>query len=170
MELYYGIGIALIFKAGASSGGSDLLANIIQKQTNITNVSQILLIIDFFVITMLVITFKNVELGLYSLIAIYISTRIIEYIFEGNNYIKIVNIITFNDDVITNQILNDLKRGATVTKCIGAHTRNEYINITCIVTLLEINKLKRIIYKYDKNALVYIHNANEVLGKGFKSM
>ncbi|MEG1363471.1 MAG: YitT family protein [Clostridia bacterium] len=162
-----GIGISIIFKAGASSGGSDMLAQIIKKYTNINNISTLLLSIDFIVILLLVITFKNLSLGLYSLIAIFISSKVIDYIFEGVNFI---NVITKNDDKITNNILDKLKRGATVTKCIGAYTRDEYINITCIVTMLEISKVKNIVKECDDNALIYITNAHDVYGKGFKNI
>lgn len=166
--LLLGLGISLVFKAGASTGGSDLLAQILQKKDGNFNLSKIMLIIDTIIITGLIIVFNDINLGLYSVIAIYVSSRIIDLVFEGVNYTKVVNIITKNDTTITNQIIDVLKRGATVTKCIGAYTKNEYINITCVVTRGEISKIKRIAYEMDPNAFIYISNTNEVWGRGFK--
>jgi len=166
--LVLGIGISLVFKAGASSGGTDLLAHILQKKGGTLNLSKIMLILDLIIISGLIIEFKDINLGLYSAIAIYISSKTIAIVFEGINYTKVINIITKNNDAITNQIINVLKRGATVTKCIGAYSREEYINITCIVTLPEISKVTKIAYEIDSDALIYITNANEVWGKGFK--
>lgn len=166
--LLLGLGMSLIFKAGACSGGTDLLAQILQKMGINLNLSKLILIIDIVIIAALMITFNDINLGLYSAIAIFISSKIIDIVFEGINYTKVVNVITKNDDSITNQILDELKRGATVTKCIGAYTRKEHINITCIVTLPEIAKIRKIVYAIDPDALIYVMNANEVWGKGFK--
>ena len=164
--LILGLGLSLVFKAGASSGGSDLLAHILQKKGG--NLSSLMLFIDLSIISGLIIEFKDINLGLYSAIAIYISSKTIGIVFEGVNYTKVVNIITKNDNEITNQIINVMKRGATITKCIGAYSTEEYINITCIVTLPEISKIKKITYDIDSSAFIYISNTNEVLGNGFK--
>lgn len=166
--LILGLGLSLVFKAGASSGGSDLLAHILQKKGGSFNLSNIMLCIDLIIICGLIIEFKDINLGLYSAIAIYISSKTIGVVFEGINYIKVVNIITKNNNEITSQINNIMKRGATITNCIGAYSKEEYINITCIVTLPEISKVKKIVYDIDSNAFIYISNTNEVLGNGFK--
>ncbi len=166
--LLLGIGMSLVFKAGTSSGGTDLLAQILQKKGGTLNLSKLILIIDFVIISVLIFEFKNLNLGLYCVSAIYVASKMIDIVFEGINYTKIVNIITKNDDEITNRIINILKRGATVNKCIGAYSKEEYINITCIVTVRELTKLKKIVYDIDSAAFIYISNTNEVWGKGFK--
>lgn len=167
--LLLGFGMSLIFKAGSSSGGSDLLAQILQKKGGALNLSKIILFVDLIIITGLMIQFNDINLGLYCIIAIYISSKMIDIVFEGVNYTKVVNIITKNNTAITNQIIDVLKRGATVTKCIGAYSREECINITCIVTIREIAKVKKIVHDIDPEAFIYISNTNEVLGKGFKN-
>lgn len=165
-----GLSLSLLFKAGASSGGSDLLAQIIYRLTKIQSLSQILLAIDSVIILSIVVVFKNTNLGLYSILAIFVSKKVIDVVFEGIYHTKVVNIITKNKEEITNDVLTDLKRGATITKAKGAYTSDEYNLITVIITLPEVSKLKQIVNKYDKSALVYILNANEVLGHGFKQM
>lgn len=166
--LLLGVGLSLVFKAGSSTGGTDLLAQILQNKEGNLNLSKLMLYIDLVIIIGLIISFGDINLGLYSAVAIYLATKAIETVFEGVNYTKVVNIITKNDDAITNNIIKEVKRGATVTKCIGAYTRGEYINITCVVNLNEIANVKKIAYSIDPNAFIFITNAVEVWGKGFK--
>lgn len=165
-----GIGLSLTFKAGASSGGSDLLAQIIYNLTSIQSISQILLVIEMVIISLIIIVLKDVNAGLYSIVAMYISTKMIDVLFEGVYYTREVTIISKNSENIINDILYDLKRGATVIKGMGAHSKEEVDLITCVVTRPQIAKLKRIIRRNDKKALIYITNINEAIGQGFKEI
>lgn len=168
--LIIGIGLSIVFKAGASTGGSDLLAQIIYKVFPVQSLSQVLLIIEFIIISSIVIAFRNINIGLYSLIAMFISTKMVDVMFEGSYYTRVVNIITKKPNEITDDILNDLKRGVTQTKSIGARTKEEYTTLTCVITRPQVSKIKKILRKHDKEALMYIATTNEVLGKGFKSI
>ncbi len=168
--LVVGLGLSLVFKTGASTGGSDLLAQIIYRLTSVQSLSQILLVIEIVIISSTIIVFKDINVGLYSIMAMYISTKVIDVIFEGIYYTKVATIITQNPDEIIDGILNDLRRGATITESKGAHTKNQNTTITCIITRPQIAKLKSIIRQYDESAIVYISTANEVIGRGFKSM
>lgn len=168
--LIVGLGLAIVFKAGASSGGSDLLAQLIYKLTKAQSVSKTLLIIEMCIITAIIIVFKNVNIGLYSIIAMAISTKVVDIVFEGVYYTKVVTIITKKSDKVIPAILNDLKRGATVTNSIGAHSKEEVTTITCIITTPQIAKLKELIREHDSKALMYITTVNEAIGTGFKDI
>lgn len=168
--LVLGIGLSLLFRVGASSGGSDLLAQIIYKLGKAQSLSQMLLIIDTIVILAIVIVFKNVNLGLYSIVAIFVSKKTIDIIFEGIYNTKVVTIITNSSKEIVNDIFVELERGATLTDVRGAYTDHEYTSITVIITVSQMPKLKNIIMRYDKRALMYVSNANAVFGRGFKQM
>lgn len=163
-----GLGLALILKSGASSGGSDLLASLIYKCTSVQSISQVLLVIEAVIIASMIIVFKDLNLGLYSLISLLISTKMLDFVFEGVDRTKVATIITKNSDVIVDAILKELKRGATITNTIGAHSGDENVTITCIITRSQIAKLKEIIRDNDSRAMVYITTANEVIGNGFK--
>ena len=165
-----GIGLSLTFKAGASSGGSDLLANIIYKIKKVDSVSQILLIIEVVIISTVIFVFRDANLGLYSIIAMYLSTKVIDIIFEGIYYTKVATIITDNKDGIVYKILNNIKRGATITEAKGAHTNNTKYVITCIISRSQISKIKQIVREEDDDAIMYFSSANEALGLGFKSL
>lgn len=168
--LLVGLGLSILFKAGASSGGSDLLAQIIYNLTNIQSLSQLLLIIDTVIILSIVVVFKDINLGLYSIVAIFVSKKVIDVVFEGIYYTKVVNIITKSKDKISEDIMSELERGVTYRNVKGAYTNDEYSELTVILTMPEIYKLKRIIKRHDKKALVYIVNSHEVLGSGFKQI
>ncbi|MDD3303438.1 MAG: YitT family protein [Clostridia bacterium] len=165
-----GIGLSLVFKAGASSGGSDLLANIIYQLTKSQSISKVLMAIEVVIIGSVIICFKNLNLGLYSIIALVISTKVIDIIFDGIYNTKVATIITKKGDVIADSILKELERGATITNSIGAHSGEENTTITCVITRNQIASLKQIIRDNDNRAMMYITNANEAIGRGFKSI
>ena len=165
-----GLGLSFVFKAGASSGGSDLLAQLIYKLTKAQSVSKTLLVIEICIITAIIIVFKDLNIGLYSIIAMAISTKVVDVVFEGIYYTKVVTIITKKSDKVIPPILNDLKRGATVTNSIGAHSKDEVTTITCVITTPQIAKLKQLIRDNDSKALMYITTANEAIGSGFKNL
>ena len=165
-----GIGLSLTFKAGASSGGSDLLANIIYKLTKIQSLSKVLMGIEIVIISGVIICFKDINLGLYSIIALFISTKVIDVIFDGIYNTKVATIITKKGDQIVESILSELGRGATITNSIGAHSGEENTTITCVITRNQIASLKQTIRDNDNRAMMYITNANEAIGKSFKSI
>lgn len=165
-----GLGLAIVFKAGASSGGSDLLAQLIYKLTKAQSVSKTLLIIEICIITGVIIVFQDINIGLYSIISMAISTKVVDVVFEGVYYTKVVTIITKKRDKVIPAILNDLKRGATVTNSIGAHSKEEVTTITCVITTPQIAKLKDLIREHDSKALMYITTVNEAIGTGFKEV
>ena len=99
-----------------------------------------------------------------------ISTKVVDVVFEGVYYTKVVTIITKKSDKVIPAILNDLKRGATVTNSIGAHSKEEVTTITCVITTPQIAKLKDLIREHDSKALMYITTVNEAIGTGFKEV
>ena len=92
-----------------------------------------------------------------------ISTKVVNVVFEGIYYTKVVTIITNKSDKVIPAILNDLKRGATVTNSLGAHSKKQITTITCIITTPQIAKLKELIRENDSKALMYITTVLMVL-------
>ena len=166
--LLMGLGLSLVFRGKASTGGSELLAQIVYKYRPIISMSQLMLYIDAAIIIATVITFKSLSVGLYSLIAIFVSKKTIDIVFEGINYTKIINIITKQEERISKRIISEVERGATAIKCIGEFTKDEYVKIECVATITQIYKIKEIVREEDTEAFMYIAPASEVLGYGFK--
>lgn len=165
-----GLGLSVVFKGEGSTGGSDLLAQIIYKKRSSASIGQLLLIIDTIVVIATIIAFKNVLYGLYSIIALFLANKTIDIVFEGVNYSKVINIITKKDKEIVNQIIETLDKGVTTSKCIGEYTNEEYTHIITVVNNAQLSTVKRIVKFCDKQAFIYISPAHEVLGTGFKDL
>lgn len=162
-----GLGLSIVFKANGSTGGSDLLAQIIYKYRRGSGMGQIILIIDSFVIISTMIAFKSLNSGLYSLILVFFSKKTIDILFEGVNYTKIINIISKKGENISKRIILEVERGVTKVECVGQYTKQNYEKLECVVTLSQIAKVKRIVKEEDEKAFIYISQASETLGYGF---
>jgi len=166
--LLNGIGLSLVFKADGSTGGSDLLAQIIYKRRSVSSIGQILLVIDSVVIITNSIVFNSISLALYSVIALYISKKVTDVIFEGIDYAKAVNIISKEGDKIAKEIIQKTDRGVTLSRRTGVYTNEEYLHLISVVTTPQLPMVKKIVKSIDKGAFIYISDTREVLGLGFK--
>jgi uncharacterized membrane-anchored protein YitT (DUF2179 family) len=171
-----GLGLGLIFKFKGTTGGSDIVAAIMQKKYGVKP-GQAIILIDFFVISLagFCIELKNLSgdktaltLTLYALLLLLISSRLVDIILDGFDYAKMVYIISDNSDEISNAIVNDLSRGATALKARGIYTNIEREIIFTTVSNKELPTLLEIAKKIDPQAFVIVNNIHEVLGKGFR--
>ena len=163
-----GIGTSIILKSSASTGGSDLVSYIIKSYKTCLSTSNLIVIFDVIVISLNVIFFKKLEIGLYSAIAIYLMGKVIDIVFEGVGFSKIIYIVSDKYEKITQKISEELKRGSTGIYSKGMYKDTDRIMIMCIVSRNELSKLKTIVNRIDKQAFMIISNAREVYGKGFK--
>ncbi|TYP57813.1 YitT family protein [Thermosediminibacter litoriperuensis] len=164
-----GLGLGLVFRTRASTGGSDVAAMLIHHFLPTVSIGQGILFIDFFVIALNGISF-NWELAMYSWIALYVSSKVIDIVQEGINYAKAVYIISDRNDEIQKRILEDLGRGITLFEAKGGYTGENRNVVMCAVTRLELPKLKKIIWDIDPRAFIIVHDVHEVLGEGFTLM
>lgn len=163
-----GLGTSLIFKASASTGGTDLITTIVKKYKAEARTSNIIIIFDTIIVLLNVLFFRTIEVGLYSAIAIYLMGKIIDISFEGINFSKMIFIISDKFLEISNDINEDLRRGTTGLYGKGMYTNKERTILLCIANRSEVAKIRKIVEKIDKNAFIIISNAREVFGKGFK--
>lgn len=163
-----GAGLALVFKANTSTGGTDLIAHILQKYNISLKMSNIITGIDIFVVIANLVVFKDLEIGLYSAIAIFLIGKMIDIVFEGINFCKIVYIISDKYEEIGNMINSEAHRGATYLYGKGSFKQNDKMIIMCVTKIKEVENLKRISQKIDSNAFIVITDAREVYGLGFK--
>lgn len=164
-----GFGLALVLKGGASTGGTDLVAHIAIKRQIKAKISTIIIIIDIFVVLMNIIAFKAIEIGLYSFISIWIIGKMIDVLFEGVNYSKVIYIITKKSNELKETLNIDLDKGVT---CIYAETgfdRQEIKILMCVCKRYDVEKVKQASKKVDQNSFIIITDAREVYGLGFKN-
>lgn len=163
-----GIGTAIILKAGSSTGGTELIANLIKTYNPYISMSKYLTIIDIVIILLNVIFFRHIEIGLYSAIAIYLYGKMIDIIFEGVYFTKLLFIISDKNEEISETIKNEVKRGVTGLYGKGMYSNKDKLVLICAVSRGDVHKIKDLARKIDKRSFIVVANAREVLGKGFK--
>ena len=162
-----GIGTAIILKAGASTGGTDLLSYVIRAYNNKFKSSRVIIIADTIIIFFNIIFFREIEIGLYSVIAIYLMGKMIDIIFEGIYFTKIMFIISEKYEEISKEIGILVKRGGTGIYSKGMYSGKQNVMLFCVASRKEVAEIKQIIKQIDKNAFIVTTDAIETLGKGF---
>jgi len=167
--VFLGVGLGLIFKSKATSGGSDIIAMIISKYTKLP-MGQLMIMVDSTIVLFGLIVFKDWKIPLYSLIVIFISGKVLDTILEGLNYEKVLFIISEKYGEIGHKIIHDLNRGGTLFSGKGMYNQKEKQVIFTVVNRREVAILQEYIHHIDPHAFVTVLNANEILGEGFKSL
>ena len=163
-----GIGTAIILKANGSTGGTDLLANIIKTYKPHLKTGTLIVIFDTIIVVANTIFFKDIEVGLYSALAIYIMGKILDIFFEGINFTKMLLIISPKWEEISERINNELRRGTTALYGEGTYTKEKKKMLLCVMSRTEIIEARKIVEEIDPSAFIIITNAREVYGEGFK--
>ena len=163
-----GIGTAILLKANSSTGGSDLISYITKEYKPTIKSSNVITLIDIGIITLNVIFFKEIEIGLYSAIAIYLMGKIIDILFEGINFTKLILIISNQTEKIAKEIGEKIQRGATGIYGKGMYTNEDKLILMCAASRGDVNRIKKKKKKIDPKSFIIITNSREVVGLGFK--
>ena len=166
--IFVGIGTAIILKANASTGGTDMLSYIIRSYRSTYRPGNLIVIVDGIIVILNVIVFKQIEIGLYSAIAIYIMGKMIDVIFEGIYFTKNMFIVSNKYKEIAEEIGKKLDRGTTGIYAKGMYTKEKKIMLWCVASRNEIAIIKDIAKRIDPASFVVISNAREAWGKGFR--
>ena len=161
-----GVGIGLVFLGGGTTGGTDMMAAIIQKFLKHYSIAQIMQVIDAMVVLVGMYVF-GVHKALYAIIAVYLVTKVSDGLIEGLKFSKAAYIITGKPKEISDMIINDLDRGVTGINARGMYSGQDKLMLFCVVNKKEIIMLKEKVDKIDPDALVIVTDAREVHGEGF---
>jgi uncharacterized membrane-anchored protein YitT (DUF2179 family) len=164
-----GAGLGLIFKARATTGGSDIIAQVIAKWTN-GPIGQILVYVDSFIVIFGVIAFRNIELALYAIITIYVTGKVLDSLLTGMGYLKSVMIISDRPDEIRTVILHKLDRGGTFLNGQGMYKHEEKRIVLTALSRRELAILEDQVKLIDPKAFMIITDAFEIKGHGFKPL
>ncbi|MDD3688200.1 MAG: YitT family protein [Bacteroidales bacterium] len=164
-----GFGLGLVFKSKASSGGSDIIAMIINKYTKIP-LGTLMIYVDSAIVLISLIAFRDWKIPLYSWLVIYIIGKVVDLVLEGANYDKALFIISDKYDEIKQTIIEDLDRGGTVFHGQGMYSEDTKKIIYTTVSRRESEMLKEYIYEIDPKAFISVMNTHEILGEGFKPL
>lgn len=161
-----GLGIGIVFRGKASTGGTDLAAQIINKYTGLT-LGTCVAIIDGLIVLTAAFVF-DIEQGLYALIALYVTSKMIDIVQIGFGRSKMTLIISEKQNEVREGILHKIDRGVTKLKAYGGYTDYERPILMCVVDPTEFTNLKQLVKTIDPTAFIVVTDASEVLGRGFK--
>lgn len=162
-----GLGVGLVLRNNASTGGSDLAALIFNRIFPHVSMANIILIMDFFVIALAYIVFQSITIIFYSLLSIFIFTKVIDTILTMGISAKSVYIFSNKPEELSINIMARLKRGVTGIQSKGMYTDAPKTTLLCVVSAKEIPSLIDIIRKTDSSSFIVVSDAREVLGSGF---
>lgn len=165
----YGVAIGLIFKSGATSGGSDIISMILHKYTKIS-LGTLVMVVDSCITLTTLIAFKQIRLPIYSIILIVIESKIIDLIVDGIKSYKTAFIVTDKVEEVRSYILNDLKRGGTIFAGTGLYQGAERKMIYVTLERVDLVKLKSNLRRLDPASFVNVIESSEIMGLGFKAL
>lgn len=171
LELVYavvltGVGGAIVFRCNASSGGTDIVALILRKYTNL-NTGTALLMADLVVATSSIFIY-DIKTGLFSLLGLFAKVFLIDDVLDSMSMCKAFTIITTKAEEIQEYIMNEMKHGATMQKAEGAYSREEKQVIITVCRHTEALKLRRKVKEIDPHSFIIITKTSEIMGKGFR--
>ncbi|MBP7869965.1 MAG: YitT family protein [Candidatus Saccharicenans sp.] len=166
--LLLGLGLGLVFRGEASTGGSDVIGLILNKYLGIS-VGMGIMITDFIIISASGLVFRQLEAPLYGYIVLFISSRVIDLVLEGWNFSKMVIITSSQPQPIADFILHQLDRSGSALKSRSLYLNREGEIIITVIHRKQLAELKTFIKKTDPEAFVIVNDTYEVLGKGFKA-
>ena len=173
LELIYavlltGIGSAIIFKCGASSGGTDIVALILKKYTEM-DVGKALLVSDALIAASTFFVYGDVKIGLFAMLGLFAKVFIVDDILDSINMCKAFTIITTKPDLIDEYILNDLHHSATSYRATGVYSGEDRQVIITVCRRTEAIRLRRKVKEIDPHSFIIITKTSEIMGKGFRS-
>lgn len=160
-----GVGLGIVYRGNGSTGGTALIAQLVKKYSGLSSGFSQLLVDGLVVITSAFVF--NFELALYAMIAIYVTSKVIDFVQLQTSPTKLVLIITDKEEEVQSIIRNDINRGLTKIKTIGGYSNQEKTMILCVVEQSEAVYFKKLLQTKEPSSFVIFLNASEILGRGF---
>ena len=163
-----GAGAGIVFACQATTGGTDMMAALIQRKLRHYSVAQVMQVLDGIIVIAGIFVF-GIHASLYAIVAIYVTTKMTDALMEGMNYAKSAFIITAHPEQVADELMKELDRGASGIHIKGMYTGEERMMVFCVVGKKQIPQLKQIVGTIDPDAFVVVSDAREVLGEGFQT-
>jgi uncharacterized membrane-anchored protein YitT (DUF2179 family) len=164
--VFIGVGLGIIFRYGGTTGGVDIIARLAQKFVG-WSMGKTMFLFDACVITLSLIFYLSYKEAMYTLVAVFVGAKVIDFIQEGSYSARGAMIISDHNEKIANKIMQEMERGVTVLRGYGFFTKNEREVLYCVVGRNEIVRLKGVITSVDPHAFVSVSEVHDVLGEGF---
>ncbi len=165
--LIEGLGLGIVYRAGGTTGGTDVIAKFLRSRRQDINLSTFVLVLDICVVTAFAVVFRKYENALYAIIAMYAASKVIDFVLYGAVNSKVCYVITDRSEEMKDGIINILNRGVTFLHGEGAWSGKEKNIILCVIKQKQIVELKHLVKQIDENAFVIVSDSREVFGEGF---
>lgn len=166
----FGVGMGLIFIRGASTGGTDLVSLLLNRMFPNVSVATLLMIVDALVVLFAVCIFRDIEIALYSAVTIFITGKVIDGLMQGVDYAKVIYVVTEHGEKISAHLSCEMELGVTVVCAKGGYTWRDKHLLMLVVKRRVFAQTLRCIKEIDPAAFLFVSNATEVHGEGFKPM
>ncbi|WP_044748074.1 YitT family protein [Bacillus alveayuensis] len=164
--VFIGIGLGIIFRYGGTTGGVDIIARLVYKYKGIS-MGKTMFVFDAVVITLSLILYLSYREAMYTLVAVFVAARVIDFMQDGGYAAKGATIISEKSHEIAEKIMTEMDRGVTILKGQGSYTKRERDVLYCVVAKNELSRLKNVIMSVDPHAFVAVSDVHDVLGEGF---
>lgn len=165
-----GLGLSLVFMRGATTGGTDMIARLLNNRVKFLSMGKLMLLVDGIIIISSAFVFKSIESAMYACIDVFVSTTIIDSILYGTDVGtgKLFFVVSSKTEEMAERIMAEMDRGVTFLKSRGAYMKTDGEVLMCAVRRFEIFKINEIIHSVDSDAFVIVGDAGEITGEGFK--
>lgn len=165
----FGISLGLIFKVGASTGGTDIIARLLKVKFPHVETGKLFILIDFLIVAASAIAFRDIEIAMYAGICSFINGKVFDVVLYGASGAKLIFVISDKEEEIASRFMKELDSGVTYVKGIGAYTDSKKRIIMCALKKQMLPKAEDIVKEVDLNAFIIITSANEIVGEGYRS-
>ena len=162
-----GLGLGIVYYAGATTGGTDIIAKFIRLKFPYLNFGTVVLITDFIIIVAFAVIFNKVESAMYAVIAMFVVSKVIDLVLYGIDNSNVCYIISEKSDQLITDITDTLHRGVTILEGEGAYSHQSKQVLLCVVKRTQISEIRKLIKNIDENAFFIVTDAKNVFGKGF---
>ncbi|MCM1544425.1 MAG: YitT family protein [Ruminococcus sp.] len=166
--VFSGAGLALVLISGATTGGSEIIAMLVRRKAPNVSIGRMILIVDLVIISVSYFVYRNIESIMYAAVAMFVSSKMIDFIITGAGHNKMIFVITSAPKKISTAIMTKMQRGVTVLPATGGYTGNEKSMLFCVARASEISKINRLVAETDSKAFTVISDVGEVFGEGFR--
>ncbi len=166
--LLQGTGLGMIMITGATSGGTDIVGRLVHKKWPHITVGTVVMIADALVVATGMLVFRSIESGLYAIVMIFVSTKVIDTLIYGTGNGKMLMIVTDKADEVSQAIVHSSPRGVSIIPAKGAYTGTDKNVLLCVARKHEISGILNTVHSVDEKTFTIVSEANEILGKGFK--
>ena len=165
-----GFGLGLVYSTGATTGGVDIIAKLLRRKYQYINFGTLILILDVVIIGGFALIFKHYDSAMYGLIAMFVCSKLIDFVLYGALTSKMCYIISDASERVKTEIVNQLHRGVTMIRGVGAYSGKEKQVLLCVVKRQQVVELRRIVRESDENAFLIFTDARDVYGNGFMNL